>query len=152
MRALLGTTKYLKMCQHEFERPKNPNLLTDIYDGTAWQEFMGECVYPNNRLGLVGCGDGIPAFAAGTLSLNPWMFQNASLPPAVRVKAKYMILFMLMQSSVKHEMQRKYFEFAAKYELNDLATNGINGIKIKIFTTTMDTKGREELAGKLFLF
>lgn len=131
MRALLSIEKYFKMCQHEHERPANPELITDVYDGTAWKEFMGECVYPNNRLGLLGCGDGIPAFAAGTLSLVPWMWMNMSLPPAARVKAKYMILFMLFQSSVKHEKQRKYFDFAAKYELNDLVTTGIDGVRSK---------------------
>ena len=58
-----------------------------------------------------------------------------------------MLLFMLLQQSIKQEQQRKYFDFAAKFELNELFTKGIDGIKIKLFSTSMDTKGREELSG-----
>ena len=144
--ALLGTAKYHSMCQHEFERPHNSNLFTDVYDGTAWREFMGDATYPNKRLGLLFCCDGIPAFAAGTLSLKPCMFMNLSLPPGARSKAKYMLLFMLMQQSIK-EGQKKYYDFAANFELNELYDVGIDGVKVKVFSSTMDTKGREELSG-----
>ena len=150
--ALLRIKKYWNMCQHEFLRPRNPDILTDVYDGTAWAEFMGPCKYPNDRIGLQGCGDGIPAFTAQTLSLKPWILMNLSLPPGSRTKPKYMMLFMLLQQSIKQEQQRKYFDFAAKFELNELFTTGIDGIKIKVFATSMDTnKGREELSG-IFLY
>ena len=135
------------MCQHEYLRPRNRHLITDVYDGTAWKKFMGPCDYPNKRLGLLGCGDGIPAFAAGTLSLKPWMFMNMSLPPSLRSKLQYMLLFMLLQQSIKPKGQKKYFDFAAKHELDELFSIGIDGTKIKVFSTTMDTKGREELSG-----
>ena len=144
--ALMGTKKYFSMCQHEYERPRNSNLLTDVYDSDAWKEFMGPVTYPNKRLGLLFCCDGIPAFAAGTLSLKPAMFMNLSLPPGARSKAKYMILFMLMQQSIK-EGQKKYYDFAADFELNDLYHHGTAGVKVKVFSSTMDTKGREELSG-----
>ena len=72
---------------------------------------------------------------------------NLSLPPGARSKAKYMILFMLMQQSIK-EGQKKYYDFAADFELNDLYHHGTaGGVKVKVFSSTMDTKGREELAG-----
>ena len=148
LRSLLSLKQYWGMCQHEFHRPSNDQMFTDVYDSPDWKKFMGPCTYPNKRVGLQGCGDGIPAFAAGTLSLKPWMFMNLSLPPAVRSKPKYMLLFMLLQESIKQNQQRKYFEFAATFELNDLFHQGINGIKIKIFSTSMDTKGREELSGR----
>ena len=99
--ALLGTERYWQMCQHEYERPRNSQLITDVYDGTAWCEFMGEASFPNDRIGLVFCCDGIPAFAAGTLSLKPCMFMNMSLPPGARTKSRYMLLSMLMQQSIK---------------------------------------------------
>ena len=139
------------MCQHEFERPRNPEIISDVYDGTAWQEFMGPCTYPNDRLGLQGCGDGFPVFDSNTLSLTPWMYQNLSLPPAARAKPKYMLLFMLLEQSTKREQKRKYFDFAARYELNQLSSKGIDGVKIKIFSTSMDTKEREEISGLLFV-
>ena len=135
------------MCQHEFLRPSNPDLLTDVYDGTAWKEFMGPCKYPNDRLGLQGCCDGFPVFDANTLSLTPWVFVNLSLPPGARGKPKYMLLFMLLQHSIKQEQKRKYLDFAATFELNDLFSKGIDGVKIKLFAVSLDTKGREELSG-----
>ena len=144
--ALLGTKKYWSMCQHEWDRPRNSDLITDVYDGTAWREFMGPATWPNTRLGFLYCQDGIPAFAAGTLSLKPAMFMNLSLPPSARSKAKNMILFMLMQQSIK-EGQKKYYDFAAEFELQDLYRVGVAGVKVKIFSSTMDTKAREELSG-----
>ena len=57
---------------------------------------------------------------------------------------------MLMPSTLKGEQQRKYWDFAAAYELNDLFDNGIEGVKIKIFGTSMDTPGRAELLGACF--
>ena len=148
LEALMETKVYFNMCQHEFFRPKNKDILTDVYDSPAWKDFMGPCNYPNKRLGLLGCGDGFPAFDAGTLSLKPWMFKNMSLAPSARSKTKYMLLYMLFQDSIKAEQQRKYFEFAAHYELRGLFDEGIKGgIKVKVFSTAMDTKGREELSG-----
>ena len=148
MRALLKVKKYHEMCQHEFTRPKNPNLMTDIYDGDMWKQFMGPCTYPNDRIGLLSCGDGIPAFAAGTHSLKPWMHKNMSLPPGVRSKIKYMLLWMLLQENIKPKGQAKYFKFAVDYELYDLHHKGIDGVKVKCLTITMDTKGKEEVSGK----
>jgi len=146
--ALLRTKKYRQMCQHEFVRPRNSTLMTDVYDGSAWQKFMGPCVYPNNRIGLLGCGDGIPAFDNGQHSLKPWMWKNMSLPPGVRSKLKYFLLWMLLDASIKASGQRKYFEWSTNYEMNELHHKGIDGVKVKIFTITMDTKGREEVSGK----
>lgn len=135
------------MCQHEYERPRNSNFITDIYDGKAWQDFMGPCKSPNDRLGFVMCVDGIPAFAAGTKSLVPWVWANFSLPPAQRTQAKYMILYMLLDDSIKHERQRKYYDFAVDYELNKLYHEGIDGVRVKIFTSSLDIKGKEEMSG-----
>lgn len=137
------------MLQHEYLRRKNEDLMTDVYDGQAWKDFMGECKYPVDRIGLISCGDGIPAFAAGTHSLKPWVHKVASLPPGVRNKIKYMLLWMLMHESIKAVGQRKYFNFALEYEFNELHYKGIDGIKVKIFTITMDTKGREEVSGNV---
>jgi hypothetical protein len=121
--------------------------MTDIYDGTEWKKYMGPCIYPNNRIGLIGCGDGIPAFDNGQHSLKPWMFKNFSLPPGVRSQLKYYLLWMLLDACIKPKGQRKYFEWSTKYELDELHHKGIDGVKVKIFTITMDTKGREEVSG-----
>ena len=144
------------MCQHEAMRPRNKKLLTDIYDGSAWKNYMGPAIYPNQRIGLIGCGDGIPAFDNGEHSLKPWMWKNLSLPPGVRSKLKNFLLWMLLDASIKAAGQRKYFEWSTSYEMEKLHREGIRDalvipMKVKIFTITMDTKGREEVSGKFCL-
>lgn len=145
---MLEVQHYLQMCQHEFERPSNEAYMTDVYDTPAWRKLMGPPTFPVKRLGLLFCVDAIPAFAAGTLSLKPAEFINMSLPPDERTKSENILLLMLLPNKLtKGSSQKKYYDWSAKFELNDLSRVGINGIKVKIFSTTMDTKGREELLG-----
>ena len=42
---------------------------------------------------------------------------------------------------------KKYFDWAAAYELNDLANIGVDGVKVKVFGTSMDSPGRAEMVG-----
>ena len=99
--------------------------MSDIYDSPAWAEFMGPVTLPLKRIGLLFCVDAIPAFAAGTLSLKPMEFINLSLPPGVRSKAENIMLLMLLPSSLsKGRAQKKYYDFAAAFELTDLAAKG----------------------------
>ena len=111
---------------------------------------MGPAEYPCTRIGLQMCVDGIPAFAANTFSLKPLEFMNLSLPPSIRGKAHNMLLLMLLPTSLKGPAQKKFYDFAAKYELNDLHHAGVLGVKVKVFSASMDTKGREELLGMLY--
>ena len=98
--------------------------------------------------GLLLCMDGIPAFSfAKGVSLKPLEFKNLSLPPAQREKIDHILLLMLIPNTLKGRALKKYFDFAAKFELNDLFYNGIDGIKVKVFSTSMDTPGRAELLG-----
>ena len=139
------------MCQHEFLRPKphDPNVVADVYDSPAWRDFMGPATYPNTRLGFVFCIDAVPAFAEGSHSVKPGVFSNFSLPPTERGKPENMILHIVIPTKIKDPNVKKYFDFSATYELDDLFINGVEGVKIKIFTTTMDTPGRSELMGLL---
>ena len=150
---LMSLRRYYSMCQHEFERPRNINYVTDVYDTPAWQKFMGPATFPIRRIGLQFCVDAIPAFAAGTLSLKPAEFINLSLPPSKRAKSENILLSMLLPANLpKGQPQKKYFDFIADFELNEMATDGIIDripVKVKIFSTSMDTKGREELTGTL---
>lgn len=99
--------------------------MSDVYDTPAWKEFMGPPVFPNNRVGLLFCVDAIPAFAVGTLSLKPAEFINLSLPPGIRTKAENILLLMLLPNTLnKGAAQKKYYDFAAKFELKDIATKG----------------------------
>merc|ERR1712224_453454 len=146
LRALLRTKQFRKLIQHEIERPCNPSILSDIYDSPAWKKFAGQAGSERiDRILLQFCIDGIPAFAAGTLSLKPAEFINLNLPPALRCKSENIMLFMLIPATLKH--CKKYYDFAATYELNELYEQGVEGVKVRVFGTTMDTKGREELLG-----
>ena len=49
-----------------------------------------------------------------------------SLPPQLRSKAAYMMMVMLIPSHLKPAAQKKYFDYLAEVELNDLATIGIS--------------------------
>ena len=122
---LLKIPAYRQALQHEFERPKNAAYMTDVYDCPACMEFMGPATLDLKRIGWLFCVDGIPAFAAGTLSLKPAEFINLSLPPGVRSQSENILLMMLLPSSLaKGQAQKKYYDFAAAFELNDLATTG----------------------------
>ena len=126
LRQLYKLQSYRESLNHEYERPRNDAFMCDIYDAPAWKEFMGPASYPLQRIGLLFCVDAIPAFAAGTLSLKPMEFINLSLPPGVRTKAENIMLLMLIPSSLdKGLAQKKYYDFAAEFELNDLATKGL---------------------------
>lgn len=68
--------------------------------------------------------DGIPAFSVKTKSLKPLDLVNLSLPPAIRALPRYILLMALIPDDMKHKAQKKYFDFFAEYELNDLFHKG----------------------------
>ena len=103
--------------------------------------------FSSTTSGLQFCVDGIPAFSANTLSLKPAEFVNLSLPPTERYKVENMLLLMLLPSTMKGVDSKKYYDFAAKFELNEMFHAGIDGVKVKVFSTSMDTPGRAELLG-----
>ena len=126
LRALLKTQSYFEMIQHEYERPRNSQFISDVYDTPAWRNFMGPVTYPNKRIAFQVCVDAIPAFAADTLSLKPFTWMNFSLAPTIRAKARHMLLMMLLPAALKMG-QKKYYDFAAKYELNIFLRRELTG-------------------------
>ena len=144
MKLMLKNPRYRRMINHESLRQKpDDDIMSDVYDSPVWKNFMGPVVFPNNRIGLQICMDGIPAFSfAKDLSLKPVEAKCFSLPPAQRCKIDNILLIMLVPDNIKG--QKKYFDFAAKYELNDLYHNGV---QVKVFASSMDTPGRAEMLG-----
>ena len=135
------------MCQHEHLRPRNENLMTDIYDAPAWQNFMGPSTFPSTRIGLIYCIDAFPVNAEGSKSMKPGGYMNASLPPTERSKPQNMLIQILIPTALKENSQKKYYDFMSKFELKKLYHEGVAGMRVKIFTTSMDTPGRAELMG-----
>lgn len=119
-----------------------------------YQYLFGFILLLTNKAALAGlllCMDGIPAFSfAKEYSLKPLDFKVFSLPPAQREKIDYILLLMLVPDGLKGRGLKKYFDFAAKYELDDLFYSGVDGIKVKVFSTSMDTPGRAELLGNVY--
>ena len=176
LRAFLQIPGFRQLLEHEYSRPRarDPDIMTDVYDGSAWREFMGTPTSPCERIGLQGCTDGFQAHVSGSLSMKPVVWSNFSLPPALRFKTEYMFMHMILPSKAKAHGLKKYFDFAADFELNSLYYTGIlslsllllllllcifvffytvqrqtgtSGIKVKLFGMSMDTPGRHELLG-----
>ena len=126
IQALLRIPAFKKMLDHEFTRPRarDPNIMSDVYDSPAWKEFMGPPSKPCRRIGLQGCTDGFQAFNCGSLGFHPIEYAILSLPPALRFKPEFMIIHMFLPNKVKGISQKKYFDFASKYELNALFCEG----------------------------
>ena len=124
LKALLDTPQYRKLIEHENDRPRNPALISDVFDTPAWQKFAGQPSRPIQRILLQFCVDAIPAFVEGSLSLKPAEFLNLNLPPGLRGKAEHIMLFMLLPDKMKSG-QKKYYDFAARYELNQLCSTGL---------------------------
>lgn len=128
LKALFRIPGYRGLLNYEyfhFRLRSTANIMTDIYDGTAWQTFMGPPTYPCSRIGLQGCTDGFQAYNTGSTSLKPLMFANMSLPPALRFRTKHMLLSMLLPINSKSYGQKKYYDFAAT-EFNILYQTGLN--------------------------
>ena len=83
--------------------------------------WLTTCLYT----GLLFCVDGIPAFSANTKSLKPAELVNLSLPPSMRGRPEFMLPLMFLPATLKYREQNKYYNWAAKYELNDLLNTGI---------------------------
>ena len=79
--------------------------------------------------------------------MKPLDWVNLSLSPVVRVRTENILLHMLIPDGMAHDQQKKYFDFAVNYELRDMFHNGIDGVKIKVFSTSLDTPGRADLLG-----
>ena len=124
LRALFRLRNFKKLLEHEHSRPRNPSLISDVYDSPAWRSFMGVPKSPCERIGLLGCSDSFQAHNCGTLSLIPLEYVILSLPPALRFKSEYMLLSMFLPTNVKGLGQKKYYDFTAEYELNKLYHTG----------------------------
>ena len=124
--ALLRVPIFRKMLEYEYRRqkPRNDKIISDVYDGQAWHGFVGSATAPLERIVLQGCMDAIPAFQCGSLSLKPMMFSNLSVAPKFRMKAEFMFLYMLIPTNIKNFSQKKFFDYVAKRELNDLYDTG----------------------------
>ena len=78
-------------------------------------------------------------------SVKPWQIALLSLPPWLRYKPKFMLSFAVIPNDLKLQAAKKFYDFAATYEMNSLHTTGILGIRIIMYGTSLDSPGRREL-------
>ena len=128
LEALLQVPVFRKLLEYEFQRPKprDRNIMSDVYDGQTWKEFLGTPTTPLERIILHFCMDGFAPFQCGSLSMKPAMCSIFSLPPPLRMKAEFMMLFMLIPANIKGFALKKYFDYAARRELNHLYHTGVH--------------------------
>ena len=140
---LLSLPTFRTLLKHEYERPANSAYMTDVYDAPMWRERFGATP---SRIVLQLCVDGIPAFAVKhSMSLKPLVLMMLNLPHKLRVQAANMLLLMLIPAHLKGKAARKYYDFAADFELNSLHDRGVHGWKVMLYGNSLDTPGRAEL-------
>ena len=78
-------------------------------------------------------------------SVKPWLEANFNLPPWLRYQAEHMLVHALIPAKLKDAQARKYYDFAAVYEMNRLYREGVNGVRVVLYGTSLDSPGRREL-------
>ena len=74
------------------------------------------------RIAVQLCVDGVEPFNCSSVaeSVKPLQYTVLSLGPRIRYKLGYMLLQMLIPATLKGQEARKYYDWAATYEMNDL--------------------------------
>ena len=143
---MLSIPAYRHLLLHEWRRSKSPSLMSDVYDSPRWHEKMGPPTQTLERIAIQGCVDSMPAHNRKNAgSVKPVQYVVLSLPPWLRYKAKNMVTQMLVVSDLKGDSARKYYDWAATYEINDLHTRGVDGVRVIFYGMTLDTPGRREM-------
>lgn len=107
---------------------------------------MGPPTATLSRIVLQYCVDAVPMWARKNAgSAKPCQQVILSLPPWLRYSVHNMLLQMLIPATLKGQQAKKYYDFAAAYEINDLYRSGIDGVRVIVYGTSLDTPGRREL-------
>ena len=132
---------------HEYNRKSNAReYMSDVYDSPRWKEKIGAQTSRLNRVVIHSCVDGMPAHNRKQCgSVKPIQHLILSEPPWLRYRAEHMLIQMLIPASLKRDAARKYYDFAAQYEMNDLHRYGVDGVRVIQYGMTLDTPGRREL-------
>ena len=118
------------------------------HDSPRWKKKFGppptDCV---RRIAYQYCVDGVSICNQQLVgSFKPCQLIILSLAPWLRYKNRHMLVQMLIPAHLKSSAARKYYNFAALYEMNSLATTGVSGVRVlMMYGTTLDTPGRREL-------
>ena len=145
LQRLLELPRFRKLLMYESKRKRNSRYYTDVFDGPRWSRILGRCTRMLVRIALQYCVDAVPAFANRGLSVKPAEFMILNLPPELRCRAKYMLLHMLLPSNLKGQQLKKYYDWAAKFEMKTLHSRGVDGVRVIVYGTSLDAPGRAEI-------
>ena len=101
----------------------NPNLLSDLYDALRWERVMRHATICLSRIDLQLCWDGFLAFQQGldcSYLETSWIYDFSCRTWESREGT---LLLMLILLSLKDKESRKYLDWAADFEINDLKTS-----------------------------
>lgn len=131
---------------HESRRARNDDIMSDVYDSPRWKELMGVPTATLLRIVLQLCVDGVPSFKRKELfSIKPVQYLILSLAPELRYQACNMLVQMLLPAHLKGLEAKKYYDYVAADEMNDLHRQGVDGVRVVLYGVTLDTPGRREL-------
>ena len=77
--------------------------------------------------------------------MKPWQIFLHSLAPWLRYKPEFILCLAIIPNHLKLQAAKKYYDFAAEFEMNTLQLYGICGIRVLMYGTSLDTPGRREL-------
>ena len=77
--------------------------------------------------------------------MKPWQIFFHSLPPWLRYKPEFILCLAVIPNNLKLQAAKKYYDFAAEFEINSLQLYGISGVRVLLYGTSLDTPGRREL-------
>lgn len=143
---LLAIPAFREALMYESRRQHNDEIMSDVYDSPRWKALMGVATATLRRIGLHLCVDGVPSFKRKELlSIKPVQYLILSLPPKLRYQACNMLVQMLLPAHLKGQQSKKYYDFVATDEMNDLHRRGVDGVRVVLYGVTLDTPGRREL-------
>ena len=148
LRRLLKLPEFRKHLSYEATRPRNSRFWSDVFDTPRWRRVMGACDEDRvTRIALQLCVDSFTAFAYGGMSVKPLEFILLNLPPKLRMRVQNMLLCMLVPAHLKGDQSRKYYDWAADFEIKNLHVHGVDGVRVVVYATSLDAPGRAELLG-----
>jgi len=124
---------------------KSLQHMSDIYDSPRWTKVAGPLGNRLNRIVLQGCVDGCPAYGRQQSgSVKPFQYFICNLPPWLRYQLRHLLVHVLIPAQLKGPQSKKYYDYLGA-EMTDLYLHGVDGTKVIVFGTTLDTPGRREL-------
>ena len=153
IKMLLDIPVYRQLLMYErthrrVRRSRGGHFMCDIYDAPRWEKVAGPLCDRDGRLSRIviqGCVDGCPAYGRQQVgSVKPFQYFVANLAPWLRYQLKFMLVHVMIPAHLKGLNAKKYYDWLGR-EMTDLYVNGVDGVRVIVYGTTLDTPGRREL-------